>query len=147
MAGGWEHEPRNDPQQGADRETGHRDEWMPVGERHCKRIEGHAQDAFACFRLLCGEPDWIRGVGAIEMSSDGGGENDEPQTAEEEFARIDGDGKGVELFTQNVTGGEWEERQAKEQEEIGIKNRGIDMLQPVYEVIVIDPVDPSVSER
>jgi len=96
-------------------ETGHRNEWMPVGERHCKRIQGHAQKTFACFRLLCGEPDRIRGVGAIEMSSDGGGENDEPQAAEEEFARINGDGKGVKLFTQNVTGGEWEERQAKEQ--------------------------------
>src|SRR5215813_11181502 len=119
---------------------------MPIGERYCKRIQGQAQKTFARFRLLCGEREWIRGVGAIEMSSDGAGKSDEPQTAEEEFARINGNGKGVELFTQHVTRGEWEERQAEKQEEIGIEYRGIDTLQPVYEMMVINPVDPRVSE-
>jgi len=119
---------------------------MPTGERHCKRIQGKAQKSFAPFRLLDGKFDWIRGAGAMEMSRDGGGENDEPQSAEEEFARINGNGKGVELFTQHVTRGEWEERQAEKQEEIGIEYRGIDTLQPVYEMMVINPVDPRVSE-
>src|SRR5215471_10715931 len=119
---------------------------MPIGEGHCKRIKGQAQKTFARFRLLCGEGDWIRRVGAIEMSSDGGGENDEPQTTEEEFARINGNGKGIELFTQHVTGGEWEERQAKEQEKVGIEYRGVNTLQAVYEMMVINPVDPRVSE-
>src|SRR5713226_4514077 len=146
MAGGWEHEPGNNPQQSAECETDSGDGWMPIGERHCKRIQGEAQKTFAPFRLLGGKFDWIRGAGAMEMSSDGSGENDEPQTAEEEFASINGNGKGVELFTQHVTGGEWEERQAKQQEEVGIKYRGINTLQAVYEMIVINPVDPRVSE-
>src|SRR5215470_11120962 len=111
MAGGWEHEPGNDPQQSADCEIGNGDGWMPIGERHCERIQGKAQKSFAPFRLLDGKFDWIRGAGAMEMSSDGRGENDERQTAEEEFARINGNGKGVELFTQHVAGGEWDERQ------------------------------------
>jgi hypothetical protein len=82
----------------------------------------------------------------MEMSSDGGGEDDERQTAEEEFTRINGHGKGVELFTQHVTGGEWDERQAKEPEEVGIEYWGINTLQAVYEMMVINPVDPRISE-
>jgi hypothetical protein len=65
---------------------------MPIDERHGKRIQGKAQKSFALFRLLGGKFDWIRGAGEMEMSSDGGGENDGPQTAEEEFARINGNG-------------------------------------------------------
>ena len=146
MAGGWEHEPGNDPQQSAEGEIGRRNERMPVGERHCKRIQGQAEKTFAGFRLLGGKFGWIRDAGAMEMPSDGGGENDESQPAEEEFARINSNGKGIELFSQHVTGGEWEERQAKKQEEIGIEYRGINTLQAVYQMIVIDPVDPRVSE-
>src|SRR5262245_53205374 len=146
MAGGWEHEPRNDPQQSAEYEIGSGDGWMPIGERHGKRKQGKAQKSFAPFRLLSGRFDWIGGAGAMEMPSDGSGENYERQTAEEEFARINSNGKGVELFTQHVTGGEWEEGQAKEKEEVGIEYRGINTLQAVYEMMMINPVDPGVCE-
>src|SRR3954469_5956378 len=83
----------------------------------------------------------------MEMSSDGGGENDERQTAQEEFTRIDHYRKRIEILTQYVAGREREERQAKKQKEIRIKNRSIDVLQAMHEMIVIDPVEPGVSKR
>src|SRR3954451_18660483 len=120
---------------------------MPVGEQCREYIEAEAHKAFTCLCLLRREPGWIGAAGAMEMSSDGGGENDECQTAQEEFTRINHHRKRIEILTQYVTGGEWEERQAEEQKEIRIQDRSIDMLQPVHQMIVIDPVDPGVSKR
>src|SRR3954452_21237505 len=108
---------------------------MPVGERRREHIQAETQKTFARLCLLCRQPGGIRAAGAMEMSSDGAGENDERQTADEEFTRINHHRKRIEILTQYVAGGEWEERQAEEQKEIRIQDRSIDLLQPVHQMI------------
>src|SRR3954471_5258197 len=141
-----EHESWNDPQQSAERESGYGDQRMPIGERRREHIQAEAQKTFARLCPLRRQLGRIGGAGAMEMSSDGGGENDERQTAQEEFACIHHHRKGIEILTQYVTGGEWEQRQAEKQKEIRVQDRSIDLLQPVHQMVVIDPVDPRVSE-
>lgn len=81
-----------------------------------------------------------------EVANDGEAEQSEGEPIDYQRRGVDRDRKRIELLFDQVVGEEGEERKAEEEAEIGPENEGVDALEPVDHVMVIDPVDAGEGE-
>ena len=81
-----------------------------------------------------------------EAPDDGEAQQHEAESGDDHGGSVEGDGEGVELHLEQVGGEEGEEREAEEEEEIGVEDGLVSLFGAVDEVVVVDPVDGGEGE-
>jgi hypothetical protein len=80
-------------------------------------------------------------VGFAEAAGDGHAQKKEAEAGDDHGRGVECDREGVHFLFEDVGGEERQEREAEEEEEIGVENEFVGFFGAVDEVVVIDPVD------
>jgi len=85
-------------------------------------------------------------VGEAKAAGDGETQKHEAETGDDHRGGVKSDGEGVELFVEDVGGEEGQEREAEEEEEVGVEDGLVGLFGAVDEVVVVDPVNAGEGE-
>ncbi len=83
---------------------------------------------------------------ATEAPDDGEPQQHEAEAGDDHGRGVEGDGEGVELHLEQVGGEEGEQREAEEEEEVGVEDGLVGLLGAVDEMVMVYPVDGGEGE-
>jgi hypothetical protein len=126
-----------DPDNGDEGDEAERQMRVLEGERDRYQIDekgeiGFVLDCFVfCFEFAC----------VAQAAADGQAQEEKAETGEDHGNDVDRDRKRVHLLLKDVGGEKRQQREAKEEAEVGVQNEFVGLLGAVDQVVVIDPVN------
>jgi hypothetical protein len=110
---------------------------MLKGERDRDQIDEEGEPVFAldggvfCLKFAC----------VAQTAADGQAEEEEAEAGQNHGRDVDGYREGVHLLFEDVGGKEGEQRETKEEAEVGIENAFVGLVGAVDEMVVIYPIN------
>src|SRR6185437_8582345 len=81
-----------------------------------------------------------------QKTIDGEAKQQKTKAGDNHGCRIERDRKSVQLLFEHIGRKEWQQREAEEKTEVGIKDALISLLDSMHKMVVIDPVDAGEAE-
>lgn len=132
-AGGGRHPDDGDEGTQAESHVG-----MGEGHRNSHQISEERVEMLALDGGVLG----LEFAGEAEAAANGEAQQQKAEAGDDHRRDVEGDREGVHLFFKHIRGEEGQQRQAEEEEEIGIEDELIGLLGAVDQVVMIYPIYP-----